>query len=299
MSDVDSFCNPHNSNFSRDTTIAIIGIGIASIGVAVMIANFGMIYDYFNSFLGLVELSASIITLINVYLLAKQKISNYWYGLVGVLLFGYLFQQYNLLSDMWLQWAFYAPLQVIGFIMWLWGPTIWDWISNVWASITRSNQIVDIRPADSMKITTMSWGARIVMAAMIVGALMAWAPVMIRAGASFPYADGLIMMMSIAASLIMLRKYLENWVLWIAVDVVAIPVYWLKQLYVTSGLYVIFLCLATYGLWVWWVEWKNDQANSIVARRVTSTTVEPGVWDDHVVITPVKQFFSDVTVIEE
>jgi nicotinamide mononucleotide transporter len=99
---------------------------------------------------------------------------------------------------------------------------------------------------------------RAVAAVGIAVAMVLWVPHMIAAGASFPVADAFIMWLSIAASIMMLWKYLENWLLWITVDLIAIPVYWSKGLHITSGLYVIFLCLATYGLWKWWTEYKDS-----------------------------------------
>ena len=54
-------------------------------------------------------------------------------------------------------------------------------------------------------------------------------------------------------------KYLENWVWWITMDVIAINIYYAKELYVTSGLYVIFLGLATYGLWTWYKSMRTKK----------------------------------------
>jgi nicotinamide mononucleotide transporter len=50
----------------------------------------------------------------------------------------------------------------------------------------------------------------------------------------------------------MARKYLENWLFWIAVDVLGIGVYQAKGLYATAALYAVFLILAVCGLIAWW-----------------------------------------------
>ena len=60
--------------------------------------------------------------------------------------------------------------------------------------------------------------------------------------------------MSLIAQWLLARKVLENWLFWIAVDVMAIGVYLAKDLYITAGLYAVFLGLATWG----WIEWKDS-----------------------------------------
>lgn len=264
-----TFGSPASPTYARDNTIVIVGLAFFSIFASVALVNASMIYDYFNSRLGFLELVGSILLLINVYLLAEQKLVNYWFGLAGVLVFGYIFKEVNLLSDMYLQWAFYAPLQIIGFVIWMWGPTIWDWGRNLFAKVIGSPWMVPLSPVDSMKIKTMTPFLYAITAVALSVALMLWIPHMRAAGAAFAVADSIIMWLSIAASILMLRKYLENWLLWITVDVIAIPVYYQKGLVVTSGLYVIFLCLATYGLWTWWTEYRAEKAaiNETIRKR--------------------------------
>ena len=69
--------------------------------------------------------------------------------------------------------------------------------------------------------------------------------------AAVPYADAFTTVTSLVAQWLMARKRLESWWFWIAVDVVAIGVYFYKQLYLTTGLYAVFLVLATIGFFAW------------------------------------------------
>jgi len=60
-------------------------------------------------------------------------------------------------------------------------------------------------------------------------------------------------MLSVAGQILMTRRYLENWHWWIAVNMISIPLYLIKELYLTAILYALFLILAIAGL----LEWRK------------------------------------------
>ena len=69
--------------------------------------------------------------------------------------------------------------------------------------------------------------------------------------AAAPWTDGAIAVMSVAAQLLMARRMVDNWVLWIIVDLIAVPLFASRGLYVTAGLYALFLAMAVAGLREW------------------------------------------------
>lgn len=70
-------------------------------------------------------------------------------------------------------------------------------------------------------------------------------------GGSAPLLDATITSGSIAAQILLNRRRVENWLIWIAVDVVSIPLYASRDLWLIAGLYAIFLGLATGGWFTW------------------------------------------------
>jgi nicotinamide mononucleotide transporter len=75
--------------------------------------------------------------------------------------------------------------------------------------------------------------------------------------AALPYLDSLTTSTSLVAQWMMTRKIVENWAVWVAVDVVYIGMFIFKQLYLTAGLYTVFLVLAVMGFRKWkrsWIE---------------------------------------------
>jgi len=78
-----------------------------------------------------------------------------------------------------------------------------------------------------------------------------WLPDLFPEKATFIYTDAMIAVMSIAASLLLARLKLENWILWILINMMSIVMYAMKGVMLVSLQYVIFLLMAIYGLIQW------------------------------------------------
>ena len=68
---------------------------------------------------------------------------------------------------------------------------------------------------------------------------------------SAPLLDALTTVLSLAAQYLLNRKALENWLLWMAADVIYIYLYFARDLRLTAVLYFVFLCMCVAGLRVW------------------------------------------------
>jgi nicotinamide mononucleotide transporter len=80
------------------------------------------------------------------------------------------------------------------------------------------------------------------------------AAILRRTDAALPWLDALLTTTSLVAQWMMTRKILESWLLWIAVDVVYVPMFFSQRLYATALLYAAFLVLAVMGF----VEWRRS-----------------------------------------
>lgn len=198
-----------------------------------------IVIDYFNHFWGYIELAGSIATLICVYLAVKQNIWTWFWGAIGVALFGPLLYHYQLYSDAGLQILFYLPIQFLGFWYWMKkGPTA---NNDLPVSRLEISTIIGI----ILSIGVLTW---------VNGILMAT-----YTDASFPFWDAFTTWMSVFAQILMIRKYVESWALWVTVDIISVPIYFIKGIVVWSGIYAIFLVLATMGGIAWYKSWKQSQ----------------------------------------
>jgi nicotinamide mononucleotide transporter len=179
------------------------------------------------------EIVAACLGLINIVLVVRRSVWNFPFGLAMVALYGWIFAQpdVRLYSD--------AGLQVFFFAVQLYGW--WNWSRS-------ERQTGEVAVAELGSVT------RVIMLAAVLLGTLAWGALMQRfTDAALPRWDAFIAIGSLAAQLLMARRCWENWLLWIAVDVVAIGVYWTKGLMLTAILYLIFLFVSGLGL----VQWRR------------------------------------------
>ena len=72
--------------------------------------------------------------------------------------------------------------------------------------------------------------------------------------ASLPYLDAFTTVMSFVATVYLAKRRIENWYLWIIVDVIGVWLYWEKGVGFLSLLYFAFLINAIYG----YIKWKKE-----------------------------------------
>jgi nicotinamide mononucleotide transporter len=174
-----------------------------------------------------------------VFLTIRQSIWLWPTGLIQVVLFIWVFGQVRLYSDMVLH-IIYVPMQVYGWYHWVTGGAR--------------------EQARRLPIRRLSLAAALAWAVVAAAAIAGDGYIMKRYfNAALPYWDAAIAVLSLIAQFLLARKVLENWLIWIAVDVIAIGVYAAKSIHLTAGLYGVFLVLASIG-WVQWTRAYRGQA---------------------------------------
>lgn len=179
--------------------------------------------------MSVIEIIATLSGLACVILTVRQNIWCWPTGLLMVSLYIVIFYRAKLYSDMGLQ-VVYVFLQFYGWYMWL----------NGWPD--RSPLKVAVMP----RVGYLGWSAAAAIAITALGWTMAT-----LTDASLPYWDAATTVLSLIAQYLMAKKFLESWIVWISVDVMAIGIYFAKDLNLTAGLYAVFLVLATMGFFAW------------------------------------------------
>ena len=202
------------------------------------------LFEFLGYRMSLLELIATLTGLGATWYAARENIITWPFALLNAFLFFILFYQVNLYSAMVLQLFFFSN-------------AIYGWIN--WR-----------RDESGMKKPVMllshkkrvMWLAAIFAGTIILGNIMGrihiWMPDYFPVKARFVYTDAMIAVMSIAASVLLARLKIENWVLWILIDVLSVVMYAMRGVMLVSLQYLIFLFMAVYGL----VEWMKKAKES-------------------------------------
>ena len=101
-------------------------------------------------------------------------------------------------------------------------------------------------------VAWMQWPARAAWGAVTIVLSLSLGWIMHRfTNAALPFADSAVTGASVAAQLLLNLRRIENWVLWIAIDVVSVALYITRGLNLLAALYVAFLVLSVIGLRQW------------------------------------------------
>jgi nicotinamide mononucleotide transporter len=184
----------------------------------------------------LLEVSGVISGILCVYLAAKNKIWSWPLAIISVLIYTIIFFQEKLYAD--------AGLQVYFLFTNIYGWYFWTKKSN--AFIKTPISFV------SKKLIFLSISS-VLLFTFLLGTFL-----FKSTDASFPYLDSFCTACSIIAQFFLARKIIENWLIWIFVDLIYVGVYLLKDLHLTAGMYALYIFIAAMGF----INWKKEHNQS-------------------------------------
>jgi nicotinamide mononucleotide transporter len=182
----------------------------------------------------LIEVIAMLTGLAGVYLTIRQSVWCFPVGIINVALYAYIFFSpgIQLYADALLQCSYIVLL-------------FYGWYK--WSTRKESEKVILpslMNKTVLMKVLTVILLSTIALALFLSN----------FTNASFPWIDSALTCASLAAQWMIARKSIENWIVWIIVNIVYVPLYLVKQLPLTAFLYAVFLLMAVNG----YREWKAD-----------------------------------------
>ncbi len=201
-----------------------------------------------------IEAVGTLAGLLCIWLASQEKIINYLFGLINVTLFAVIFFQIQLYASLLLQLFFFVA-NIYGWyawsrqtsdneaqlkIRWLPLPKAIGWAVACVVAIGLMTLYIDPVFAFLTRLAVnimQALGLNVVMPQLQPDA--------------FPFWDSCMMVLSIAAMVLMTRKYVENWLLWVIINVISVSIFARQGVYAMSLEYLLLTFIALNGSWLW------------------------------------------------
>jgi len=172
-----------------------------------------------------------------VWLAVKQSVWTWPVTIISSIFYAFLFYDSRLFADMSLQFV-YVFFGFLGIYLWLKGG--------------------DKKTALKVRSITLKEAAVLAVIGIVGTIYMSMYLESINDAA--PFLDALTTVGSLIAQYMLVRKHLQNWHLWIAIDIIYVYLYFIKDLHLTAILYIIFLIMCFFGL----KEWNKSKKESLL-----------------------------------
>lgn len=176
------------------------------------------------------EIVANLLNAASILLAMANSIHTWWIGILGSLLFGWVFFSTQLYADVTLQ-AFFIVTSVLGWRNWLHG---------------NAGEQLPVCRTRPLPLVGMFIGGALV--AVLYGALLYR-----FTNAYAPFLDSVVLAFSVLGQLLLMRRRYESWWCWLLVNTIAVPLYLTRGLTVTAALYAAFWINAVVAL----VRWRK------------------------------------------
>ena len=179
------------------------------------------------------EIFAVVFGIASVWYAKKENILVFPTGIINTIIFVYICYKYTLYGDLLIN-VYYTLMSIYGWYMW--------------------SKLVKGEHIDITTATTKDWMKALGIFVGTVAFVVCVYLYFNRFDRTTDYVDTITTGVFFAAMWLMANKKIEHWLLWIAADVISIPLYFVKGLGFTGIQFTIFLILAIQG----YIEWKKS-----------------------------------------
>ena len=174
------------------------------------------------------EITAVLTALIYVFLASKGNKWCFVFGLISSAVYVYITLKFNLYFDVIIN-IYYVAMSYFGWISW---------------SNEKDNEPLQISHVPKKQLQSF------ILIGFLVTLILAFLAEYLT-DAELAYFDAFTTTFAIIATYMVVKKQLENWLIWIIVDLVASGMYFYKELYFTSLLFLIYTIIAVFGYFKW------------------------------------------------
>lgn len=213
-----------------------------------------------------IEAIGTLAGLLCIWLASLEKIINYPFGLLNVTLFAIIFFQIQLYASLLLQLFFFAA-NIYGWYAWSrHGDGEQPELRIRWLPLPKALLLLAVCAVAIIAMTlwidpVFAALTRVALAVLGLFGLHAAMPVL--SPDAFPFWDASMMVLSIVAMILMTRKYVENWLLWSAVNVISVVIFALQGVWAMALEYLILTFIAVNGTRLWMRSAREHQSHAL------------------------------------
>ena len=189
------------------------------------------VFELFGEPVSWAELFGFVTGIACVALAVAQRIETFPVGIANNVFFVILFTDARLFAD--------AALQIVFIVLGVMGWWVWATRVRSPLAVTRAGPRLLLGTALGVGVAT-----------------LILIPILRAAHGAAPGWDAATTSMSLGAQLLLNLKRLETWYVWIAVDLIYVPLYFSRDLNLTALVYIVFLALCVQG----WRQWRTVTA---------------------------------------
>ena len=185
-----------------------------------------------------IEILGTIVGVVYLWLEYKANIYLWLVSIIMPAIYLYIFYIAGLYADFAIN-VYYLLIALYGWMAWRYGFKIF--------SAKREKKVDEMLRISH--VPKKLW-IRLIVAYVLLQLSITWV-LITYTNSDVPWLDSFTTSVSILAMWLLARKYLEQWLVWIVVDVVSAGLYLYKDLYYTSALYAVYAVIAIFGYYKW------------------------------------------------
>lgn len=191
----------------------------------------------------IIGILASITGVTCVILCGMGKVSNYFFGTLNVVLYAIVAWKAKYYGDVMLNLLYYFPTNIIGWVLW--------------------SKNIDVERNEVYK-KCMTLKQDIFLAVISVAGVLGYSYILKLLGGNLPIVDSMSTVFSVIAQILMIKRFMEQWIIWIIVDFVSV-IMWIAAFFNGGESVAVLMMWSVYlaNAVIMFVKWKKETNESV------------------------------------
>ena len=179
-----------------------------------------------------------------VILCGMGKVSNYFFGTINVILYAIVAWQAKYYGDVMLNLLYYFPTNILGWLIW--------------------SKHIDQEKNEVYK-ERMTIKQNILLTIISVVGVLGYSYILKVLGGNLPVVDSMSTVFSVIAQILMIKRFMEQWIIWIIVDIVSV-IMWIAAFFNGGESIAVLMMWSVYlvnaiVMFVKWLKESKEEKN--------------------------------------